>query len=257
MSATLRPNFGCGTLIVLAMIVFAASRLIPHGSESKLKDPVPKTQTALKPKPDPAPSKPNLEPEDPASHEAEAIIRDSIALLSTWMEQKKETPATQPVTPQSKSPALANSKPAAKPVLTETAAPTQGPKPGSEVSKEEGGHPITGWLDTLKTASEKVETVMQKPAESSANGATTAPLAGENVFNNPWDQSVDQVARYLKKHTHDAASLSILDWGKVTKNKQGYEVRCTFRSKNVLGREITQTRTFVLSPTGEIKDIRD
>lgn len=257
MSPPLRPNFGCGTLIVLAMILFAASRLIPHGSESKPKDAVPKTQTALKPKPDPAAAKTKREPEEPESHEAEAIIRDSIALLSTWMDQKKESPSAQPVTPQPKNPAVANLKPAAKPASNETARPTKAPSPESEGSKEEGGHPIIGWLDTLKTASEKVETVMQKPPETPANGATTAPLSGENVFNNPWDQSVDQVARYLKKHTHDAASLTILDWGKVTKTAQGYEVRCTFRSKNVLGREITQTRTFVLNPSGEIKDIRD
>ena len=259
MSQPLRPNFGCGTLIVLAVAIFAASRLVPHGQGLKSKDPVVKTQTAaVKPKAEPT-SSPQHDPTKPGSDEAESIIRDSISLLSTWLDQQKASPAVQPEKdpPKASMPVETPSLPQPEPVSTPKL--KESPKIALDHPKEEGGSTaVSGWLDTLKSASEKVDAVMHPP-ESKPNPktGTAAPLAGEIVFNNPWDQSVDQVARYLKKHTHDAASLNILEWGKVTKTQQGYEVRCTFRSKNVLGRETTQSRTFILGQGGEIKDIRD
>ncbi len=257
MSQPLRPNFGCGTLIVLAVAIFAASRLVPHGQGLKSKDPVARTQTAaVKPKAEPIAS-PQQDPSSPGSLEAESIIRDSISLLSTWLDQKKPSPTVHPEAdpPKVSTPVDTPSAPKPEPVSTKPL--KESPNIALDRAKgEEGSPPASGWLDTLKSAGDKVDAVMHPP-ESKPNAGTAAPLAGEIVFNNPWDQSVDQVARYLKKHTHDAASLTILEWGKVTKNTQGYEVRCTFRSKNVLGREITQTRTFVLGKAGEIKDIRD
>ena len=257
MSQPLRPNFGCGTLIVLAVAIFAASRLVPHGQGLKSKDPVVKTQSAaVKPKAEPTPS-PQHDPSNSGSNEAESIIRDSISLLSTWLDQKKPSPTVHPEVdpPKVSTPVDTQSAPQLEPVSAKPH--KESPNIALDRAKgEEGSPPAIGWLDTLKSAGEKVDAVMHTP-ESKPNPGTAAPLAGEIVFNNPWDQSVDQVARYLKKHTHDAASLNILEWGRVNKIPQGYEVRCTFRSKNVLGREITQSRTFVLGQGGEIKDIRD
>ena len=259
MSQPLRPNFGCGTLMVLAVAIFAASRFVPHGQSLKSKDPTVRAQTAaVKPKTEPTGSPQSSDPSISGSNEADSIIQDSISLLSTWLDQKKASPTVHPEMdkPNKVSPAV-DTPLVAKPEAVSAIPPKESPKIALDRAKEEGGPtPANGWLDTLKSAGEKVDAVMHPP-ESKPNPGTAAPLAGEIVFNNPWDQSVDQVARYLKKHTHDAASLTILEWGKVTKNTQGYEVRCTFRSKNVLGREITQTRTFVLGKAGEIKDIRD
>ena len=84
------------------------------------------------------------------------------------------------------------------------------------------------------------------------------PAAKKNVvFNNPWDDSVDQVARYLKRHTHDADSMEFLEWGKVKASERGYQVRCKFRSRNVLGRYAVQNKLFLLDRQGNITEIKD
>lgn len=77
------------------------------------------------------------------------------------------------------------------------------------------------------------------------------------VINSPWNGSVEQVERYLKRHMHDADSMEFIEWGAVRQTRQGYEVRCTFRSRNVLGKVATQSKNFMLTPEGEVSDIRD
>ena len=91
-----------------------------------------------------------------------------------------------------------------------------------------------------------------------ASADATPPAATKNVvFNNPWDDSVDQVARYLKRHTHDADSMEFLEWGKVKASERGYQVRCRFRSRNVLGRYAVQNKLFLLDRQGNITEIKD
>lgn len=77
----------------------------------------------------------------------------------------------------------------------------------------------------------------------------------DKVFNNPFTQSVGQVEQYLRQHVHDAASLEILGWGVVEKAPAGYSVSCTYRSKNVLGKLVTQTQRFVLDRQGVVVDV--
>ena len=72
------------------------------------------------------------------------------------------------------------------------------------------------------------------------------------VFNSPWNKSVWQVERYLKRRLYDAESFEALDWGPVIRNAKGYQVRCTFRSKNLLGRYVTQSKTFYLNRSGDV-----
>jgi hypothetical protein len=93
--------------------------------------------------------------------------------------------------------------------------------------------------------------------EPHKNPARVAESGKDLVFNSPWNQSVDQVERYLKHHTHDAASMSILEWGRVEVTEAGYQVRCGFKSRNVLGKWTSQNKLFVLNRSGEVIDIKD
>jgi hypothetical protein len=68
---------------------------------------------------------------------------------------------------------------------------------------------------------------------------------------------VEPVERYLKQHVHDAASIEVLEWGQVEVAREGYQVRCVYKSKNVLGKLTTQSRQFVLDHSGKVIDIRD
>lgn len=94
-----------------------------------------------------------------------------------------------------------------------------------------------------------------KELESSAckKNAATKPA----VVNSPLDQSVEQVLVYLKRNTHAADSIKVLEWGRVKAKKCGYEVRCKYQSKNVLGMLSNQERLFVLNEDGVITDVRD
>jgi len=95
-------------------------------------------------------------------------------------------------------------------------------------------------------------------APSGASADAAPPAARKNmVFNNPWDDSVDQVVRYLKRHTHDADSMEFVEWGKVKASERGYQVRCKFRSRNVLGRYAVQNKLFLLDRQGNITEIKD
>ena len=111
--------------------------------------------------------------------------------------------------------------------------------------------------------SEKKTAKITPPAHHGAAtrdvGTVPAPSGARKnlVFNNPWDNSVDQVVRYLKRHTHDADSMEFLEWGKVKALERGYQVRCRFRSRNVLGHYAVQNKLFLLDKEGNILDIMD
>lgn len=77
------------------------------------------------------------------------------------------------------------------------------------------------------------------------------------VFNSPWNRSVWQVERYVKRGLHDAASFEALEWGKVAGTAKGYQVRCKYRSKNVLGVYATQSKTFLLDKKGEVYAVKN
>ena len=112
--------------------------------------------------------------------------------------------------------------------------------------------------DHLKKDNLEVQAPVAKIQHEEAISSRKPMVPGKDaVFNNPWNRSVDQVDRYLKHHVHDAASLEILEWGEVTPNPKGYEVRCTYKSKNVLGKWATRTSIFVLNAEGTVMDIKD
>jgi hypothetical protein len=100
----------------------------------------------------------------------------------------------------------------------------------------------------------------QTPAAAVESPKALAPVPPPGkavVFNSPWNQSVEQVERYLKRHAHNADSIEVMEWGKVARVGQGYQVRCTFRSRNVLGKVATASKVFVLDKNGEVTDILD
>jgi hypothetical protein len=98
-----------------------------------------------------------------------------------------------------------------------------------------------------------------QPVRPDAAKVQGKPASGERniVFNNPWNGSVWQVERYLKRRLYDAASFEPIEWGPVVGNAKGYRVQCKFRSKNVLGVYATQTRTFFLDRNGEVYAVKD
>ncbi len=92
-----------------------------------------------------------------------------------------------------------------------------------------------------------------RPAKPTA--AETADRA--IVSNSPWNGSVRQVERYLKNSLHDAASFEAIEWSPVVETKKGFQVRCKFRSKNVLGIYVTQSKTFLLDKSGEVYAVKE
>lgn len=77
------------------------------------------------------------------------------------------------------------------------------------------------------------------------------------VMNGPWNNSVIQVEQYLKRNLFDADSFEALKWGMVTENSKGYQVDCTYRSKNLFGTLTTQTRTFYLNKKGDVYQVKE
>jgi hypothetical protein len=94
-------------------------------------------------------------------------------------------------------------------------------------------------------------------SKSASAGSRLAVEGRDPVFNNPWNHAVAPVERYLKQHVHDAASIELLEWGQVEVTPHGYQVRCVYKSKNVLGKMATQSRLFVMDREGKVIDIRD
>jgi hypothetical protein len=135
----------------------------------------------------------------------------------------------------------------------------------SEVVNQSGLAPSA--MMTPKGESATVRPLVSKPpsppapplvtAKSASSGSRMAVEGRDPVFNNPWNHAVAPVERYLKQHVHDAASIELLEWGQVEVTPHGYQVRCVYKSKNVLGKMATQSRLFVMDREGKVIDIRD
>jgi hypothetical protein len=97
-----------------------------------------------------------------------------------------------------------------------------------------------------------------KPAQSNGEKKTsgTPPQARTLVINGPWNSILRQAERHLKKSLHDADSFEALEWSPVVENKKGYQVRCKFRAKNVLGIYATQSKTVFLNKAGEVYAVK-
>lgn len=267
-----RLNLGCGTLIVLFLLVATAGKFLPYRDKSSA---APQTNqkaqsVTSRPKPElPSGGKKAVSPESaestqksgtstkkPISDRAGEVLAGLVSSLQDLVgpEEKKvrNSPPSKP--PVVKKPSLSqesappdSANVSKKPVLTDVPTSSAEPRSPSQIHRpqpqfEPGG---AGREET--------------PAGPSPKAGAPSRLPGKSVvFNSPWDQSVAQVERYLKRRMHDASSMEILEWGKVSlTDRGGYQVRCTFRSKNVLGNYATQSKVFVMNKDGDVIDIRD
>ena len=258
-----RPHLGCGTLVVLFLLVATAGKFLPHRAPGG-GDPAPAAaakgqgeagQRAGKPvataKP-PASARERSAPPAPRPGEsagktvpAESGARVSEVLGSVWAAfERFVTPVA------SKDSAAATTASASGKSVPRT----ESPPAGTSTAPPRTGRPAAA-AAAGNTGNASAGRAAQAPV---AGPAPPLPPGGKPVvFNSPWDQSVEQVERYLKRRTHDPDSIEFIEWGKVQAASGGYQVRCTFRSKNVLGKVATQSRLFVLDARGEVVDVRD
>lgn len=130
-------------------------------------------------------------------------------------------------------------------------------------ASSESTHPFKPAEKSVTSGPRQSEAKGQGPNHSGlresqvSKGVRTAVEGQDPVFNNPWSHGVEPVERYLKQHVHDAASIELLEWGQVEATREGYQVRCVYKSKNVLGKMATQSRLFVMDREGRVIDIRD
>jgi len=75
----------------------------------------------------------------------------------------------------------------------------------------------------------------------------------EAVVNSPWDGSVWQVERYLKKRLKDPESFEAVEWSQVAKTSSGaYKVRCVYRAKNSFGGYVVEQILVDLDRDGNV-----
>ena len=67
-----------------------------------------------------------------------------------------------------------------------------------------------------------------------------------------FDHSVPCVERYIKRSMNDADSYESVSWDLPVKNGNGtWNVRHTFRGRNMLGGKVIDTKTFIVSKDGQ------
>lgn len=249
-------NFGCGTLLVLLILVVAAGNLIPHGGDVPVKKKeVPESMSARArdgARMNQVPSgkgeagvpgaKAPVEPDDPVRSLKEAFggLGSLLAQLPAQFEAYRQ------ILPNSfQMPDMAGA------LNNETLSRIKGEVQGfaskasalSPPGLVQGGESGKGTVPDL--AGSRAEVPEARPGRHA-------------VYNNPWAQSVDQVEHYLRDHVHDPSSLEFLRWGKVEVSpSSGYQVRCDYRTKNVLGKITEQSQLFVLDQEGRVVDVRD
>ena len=279
-----RLNLGCGTLVVLFLLIATAGKFLPHQGRD--------TPVSAKPERLP-PAKPVKRIQPPAEPtETKSVVKPALPHKTLAIESKK---------PESRQPTANPATPAPSPVpkvsdktwpdvlsglLTELEkrVKPEAKAPSREVAKSPPARAVSSGLEGEhpQSAKSKPGVSIHKPhapaatAEPTRSGGSPVkspaepetrvwepaggpkPAVGKpKVINSPWDQSVEPVQRYLKRHIHDADSLEVLQWGKVKATARGYEVRCKYRSKNVLGQYATQDRLFILDADGVVTDVRD
>lgn len=271
-------NLGCGTLIMLFLMIAAAGKFLPHA------DKVEGTATPAKSGARPASAQGRLAPSEasagknhpampsPASKaqseastpemlEPQAVLAHIKGLVSHWVEANTDSRSVEAGSVNKESTTLTRALESGFDTLGKFAKEGLEGAGGVRSAVPIKAPPMKSGL-SANAESGKVET--HRPAlsaglgqEAVASGSKGVVPGKDKVFNSPWNQSVEQVERYLKHHVHDAASLEILDWGLVTTSPKGYEVSCTYKSKNVLGKWATRTSVFVLNSDGVVTDIKD
>ena len=267
-----RVNLGCSTLIVLFLLVATAGKFLPYRGKSSVAPQRSQQAKAVTAQPKPEFSSGGKKTSSSESEEsslrsaasAKKPITDRAAEVLTGLvfrlqdlvgsgdKKGKISSATKP--PEVKKPSLSQeSAPQVSTNVSKKHALTDGPTLSGEPRSPSLINPPQL---QVKPSSNGLK---EAPASQAQSARAPLPSPGKSVvFNSPWDQSVAQVERYLKRRMHDASSMEILEWGKVSStNRGGYQVRCTFRSKNVLGNFATQSKVFVMDRDGEVIDIRD
>lgn len=72
------------------------------------------------------------------------------------------------------------------------------------------------------------------------------------VENSPWDASVYQVRKYLKKNLKDPKSYEGIEWSEAQKIDNGYMVRHKYRAKNSFGGYTIENQIFYLDSKGNV-----
>lgn len=265
-------NTGCGTLIFVFIVLAAMGKLFSHDSSSNIKDPATGLHAASvrphsgQPRDVSSGGKPQVAVKSPliqASPDAEITWQSALMELKGWIDRQardaEQTGGMLVARPQSNaSPAseiLAKMGEEARMAVTErfSEVVTQSIAPSAITTPKSESAPV-------RPLASKPPTPATPPlvaSKSASSGARTAVEGRDAVFNNPWNHAVAPVERYLKQHVHDAASIELLEWGQVEVTPHGYQVRCVYKSKNVLGKMATQSRLFVMDREGKVIDIRD
>ena len=258
-------NLGCGTLIFLMVLVGLAGQLIPHGKSVSTS--VPQQRNESQASVPPVKKSPvhqgnsaaatqavsptvQLAPEGAANLSLEGLLSG----LKGWIDERAKAAENRAGLPPASGPAvevLAKAGEEVKAAVAGKIAETVARSALNQVSSSEQA-----------AKSQKSESPSMVPATKAAPGALPPggrmALEGKDpVFNNPWNQAVEPVERYLKQHVHDATSIEILEWGHVEALRDGYQVRCIYKSKNVLGKMTTQSRLFIMNHEGKVVDIKD
>lgn len=280
-AASLEPprlNLGCGTLIVIFAAVALAGKLVPHTGRGEASHD--KAESVGEPSPQPtrpadkptrklgsSPALPpgQAKPERSAAQSSEPGFEQMLETIASGIQQLITVAghASSPVGIPSVSLPKSAMAPSPPPDTEADAVPDNAPTGQRPKHDHRPGKP-----PSAQVVGKARQRLTETPSSPQWPDQPTAPVGdvphpeadiplGAVVFNSPWNQSVEQVERYLKRHTHDPGSLEIIEWGKVQTAQEGFQVRCSFRSKNVLGNVATQSRNFVLSPDGNVVDIRD
>lgn len=75
------------------------------------------------------------------------------------------------------------------------------------------------------------------------------------VENNSSDGSVWQVKQYLDKNLKDPDSYKSIEWGKVMRNSEGYQVRHKYRAKNSFGGYVIEEYIYQIDIEGNVVGI--
>lgn len=76
------------------------------------------------------------------------------------------------------------------------------------------------------------------------------------IINSPWDGSVSQVKKFLKKNLKDPDSYESIEWGKVKQIGDVYKVYHKYRAKNSFGGYVVEKHTFTIDFNGNIIDVK-
>jgi len=87
---------------------------------------------------------------------------------------------------------------------------------------------------------------------SESGGRRLKSQVAERVKNSPWDGAVPAVVEYLRANLKDFRSAEWIEWSKVTKNGDGYLVRCKYRAKNSFSAYDIYNQVFNIDSNGDV-----